>query len=95
MRRHTLLRAAPALAGALAAGLLGACSDLSPTNIENPNLTDEQFIGTTGAAAAWALGTQRQFLQTLNAMVQQSEMNRAALDLAAKIQGRGSGVVSK
>jgi hypothetical protein len=67
MRRRTLLRA-------LAAGLLGACSDLSPTNIENPNLTDQQFVGTTGAAAAWVLGTQRQFLQTLNAMIQQSEI---------------------
>jgi hypothetical protein len=75
MRRHTLIRVSPLVAAPLlAAGLLGACGDLSPTNIENPNLTDTQFIGTTGAAAAWLLGTQRQFLTTLNALVLQNEI---------------------
>jgi hypothetical protein len=64
------------LATAIAAGMAGmvaACGDLSPSNIQNPNLTDGQFIGTTGAAASWLLGTQRQFLTTLNGLIQQSE----------------------
>ena len=55
MRRHTLLRAAPALA----AGLLGACSDLSPTNIENPNLI-EVYEGHTLVA---------NYLQTFNLLL--------------------------
>jgi hypothetical protein len=70
MARRTFV---PAIA-AMMVSALGACGDLSPSNIENPNLTDEQFIGTTGAAAAWLLGTQRQFLTALNNMIQQSEI---------------------
>ena len=58
----------------LAAGLLAGCSDFNPTSVKNPNLTTGQFLGTPGSGASWLLGVQRQFLSTLNILVQDSEL---------------------
>lgn len=75
MRQHTITRArASALLPLVVAGVLSACGDLSPTTVKNPNLTDGQFIGTTDAGKTWLRGVQKQYLTTLNTMVQQSEL---------------------
>ena len=61
---------APLLVLAFAAG----CDAFKPTEVTNPNLTDQQFLGTPAAGAAWLRGTQRQFLTTLNNVVQNAEI---------------------
>ncbi|MGH7619213.1 MAG: hypothetical protein ACREPM_18505, partial [Gemmatimonadaceae bacterium] len=75
MRQHTLARGLllPLLA-MLVAGAVSSCGDLSPTTVKNPNLTDGQFIGTTDAGNTWLRGVQKQFLTTLNIMVQDGEL---------------------
>ncbi len=75
MSLHKLTRALllPVLTVA-GASLLTNCGDLSPTTVKNPNLTDQQFIGTTDAGHTWLRGIQKQFLTTLNTMVQSSEL---------------------
>ncbi|MCX5767221.1 MAG: hypothetical protein NTZ43_08385 [Gemmatimonadetes bacterium] len=74
MRRHNLPQAMRLLAPTLAVILAGACSAFHPTDVKNPNLTDQQFLGTPAAGAAWLRGTQRQYLTTLNSVVQNSEL---------------------
>lgn len=75
MRRQTRMRAAARLAlPALAAALAGACDAFQPTEVRNPNLTDQQFLGTPASGAAWLRGTQRQFLLTLNSVVLNAEI---------------------
>lgn len=75
MRRQTRMRAAARLAlPALAAALAGACDAFQPTEVRNPNLTDQQFLGTPASGAAWMRGTQRQFLLTLNSVVLNAEI---------------------
>lgn len=74
MRRPTLMRATRLLAPTLAVIAAGACNAFSPTEVRNPNLTDEQFLATPAAGASWLRGTQRQFLLTLNTVVQNGEI---------------------
>lgn len=75
MRRQKLIPASVRLiAPMLATALLGACGQFTPTEVKNPNLTDDQFLGTPAAGAAWLRGTQRQFLITLNNVVLNSEI---------------------
>ena len=74
MRRYTLPQAMRLLAPTLAVVVAGACSAFHPTEVKNPNLTDQQFLGTPASGAAWLRGTQRQFLITLNSVVQNGEL---------------------
>ena len=74
MRRNKFIRALLPLLPMFAAAVLSNCGDLSPTTVKNPNLTDGQFIGTTDAGKTWLRGVQKQFLNTLNTMVQQNEL---------------------
>jgi hypothetical protein len=76
MRRPIHLRTAarlPLLAVAAALAATG-CDSFKPTEVRNPNLTDQQFLGTPASGAAWLRGTQRQFLLTLNTVVLNSEI---------------------
>lgn len=78
MHANSLARAsarvvAPVVA-ALAAALLVGCDAYKPTEVINPNVTDKQFLGSPGAGAAWARGTQRQFLNVLNEVIINSEL---------------------
>jgi hypothetical protein len=74
MRRPTLRRASRHLVPTLALVAAGACNAFSPTEVRNPNLTDQQFLGTPASGATWLRGTQRQFLITLNGVVQNAEI---------------------
>jgi len=69
-----MMRATRLLAPTLAALAVSACDAFSPTEVRNPNLTDQQFLGTPASGVSWVRGTQRQFLLTLNAVVQNSEI---------------------
>ncbi len=62
------------LAATTIVAALSSCGDLSPTAVKNPNLTTGQFIGTPGAGVTWLYGIQKQFLTTLNIMVQDGEL---------------------
>lgn len=78
MHANSLARAsarvvAPLIA-ATAAALLVGCDAFKPTEVINPNVTDKQFLGSPGAGGAWARGTQRQFLVTLNEVIINSEL---------------------
>ena len=75
MRRQTLIPASVRLfAPMLAATVLGGCNAFSPTEVRNPNVTDQQFLGTPASGAAWLRGTSRQFLLTLNSLVLNAEL---------------------
>ncbi len=78
MTRRSLARASVRLAtpvlALMAAMALVSCDAFKPTEVINPNMTDKQFLGTTGAGAAWLRGTQRQFIVTYNAVVQNAEI---------------------
>ncbi|WP_373057839.1 hypothetical protein [Gemmatimonas sp.] len=74
MRRLNLTRASRLLAPALATLLASACGVFTPTEVRNPNLTDQQFLATTSAGASWLRGTSRQYLTTLNVVVLNSEI---------------------
>lgn len=67
-------RAAAPLLAAAAIALQAGCDAFQPTDVVNPNITDEQFLGTPGAGASWLRGTQRQFLLSLNQVVLNSEL---------------------
>ncbi len=53
---------------------LNACQLLNPTEVENPNVTEETFLNSYGAMNAWTRGTERQFATTLNAIVEFTEL---------------------
>ncbi len=57
-----------------AAALLTGCDQFSPTGVENPNLTDEDFLETTDAARTWLRGVERQFMQSLNTLIVNTEL---------------------
>lgn len=67
-------RAAAPLLIVISTMLQLGCNAFKPTEVENPNVTDKQFVGSPGAGAAWLLGVQRQFLSTLNDVVINSEL---------------------
>ena len=79
MRANSIARASARLVAPLltaaAVSLLVGCGAYHPTEVENPNVTDKQFLNTPGAGAAWLRGTQRQFLITLNNVVVNSELS--------------------
>ena len=54
--------------------LLASCDQFSPTQVINPNLTDEQFLKTPDAARTWLRGVERQFMQTVNTLVTNVEL---------------------
>lgn len=58
---------------ALLAGMSG-CNQFDLTGVENPNLTDENFLQTPDAAATWLRGVERTFMQTLNDLVVNGEI---------------------
>ncbi|MEN7548398.1 hypothetical protein AAG747_10795 [Rapidithrix thailandica] len=58
---------------ALAASLSG-CSFLNPTEVTNPNVTDEVFVDNPNAAASWLNGMRRQLALTLNQTVVLGEL---------------------
>ena len=70
MRRLGLVLALSAASG----GVLAGCDQFSPTEVVNPNLTDEDFLKTPDAARTWLRGVERQFLQTLNTLVVNAEI---------------------
>jgi len=74
MRRQKSSRASVRFVVPMLAVTIAGCAGFSPTEVKNPNLTDTQFLGTPAAGAAWLRGTQRQFLLTLNNVVQNNEI---------------------
>jgi hypothetical protein len=78
MHRNSFARAsvravAPMLTLMVTSLLIG-CGEFKPTDVVNPNVTDKAFVGSPGAGAAWLLGTQRQFVSTLNQVVLNTEL---------------------
>ena len=78
MRRNSFARAsvrtiAPMLS-VMASSLLISCGEFKPTDVVNPNVTDKAFVGSPGAGAVWLLGTQRQFVLTLNQVLLNTEL---------------------
>ena len=67
-------RAVAPLLAATAIALLASCDSFQPTDVVNPNVTDDQYLGSPGAGASWLRGTQRQFLLSLNQVVLNSEL---------------------
>lgn len=67
-------RAVAPLLAATAIALLASCDSFQPTDVVNPNVTDDQYLGSPGAGASWVRGTQRQFLLSLNQVVLNSEL---------------------
>lgn len=53
---------------------IGACDQFDLTGVENPNLTDEDFLKTPDAAATWLRGVERTFMQTLDDLVVNGEI---------------------
>ncbi len=53
---------------------LAACELLDPTEVKNPNLTDESFVGTPNSTTAWLNGLERQFSITVNTIVVATEI---------------------
>jgi hypothetical protein len=74
MRRPFFVRALRLLAPTLAIFTVSACDSFSPTEVRNPNVTDQQFLGTPAAGISWLRGTERQFLLTLNTVVLNAEI---------------------
>lgn len=68
------VRAVAPLLAATAIALQAGCDSFQPTDVVNPNVTDEQFLGSPGAGTSWLRGTQRQFLLSLNQVVLNSEL---------------------
>ncbi|NJO03937.1 MAG: hypothetical protein HC880_21700 [Bacteroidia bacterium] len=53
---------------------VSACELVDPTDVDNPNLTDEAFIATPRAIIPWMNGLERQMAITLNETVQFAEL---------------------
>ncbi len=54
------------------AGLIGlaGCDFLDPTEVDNPNLTEESFLNSANSLDAWLPGVERQMSLTLNEVVE-------------------------
>ena len=71
---RTSVRAVAPMLAVMATSLLIGCGEFKPTDVVNPNVTDKAFVGSPGSGAAWLLGTQRQFVITLNDVVVNTEL---------------------
>ena len=49
--------------------LFAGCDFLDPTEVENPNLTEESFLGSANTVSAWLPGVERQMSLTLNEVI--------------------------
>jgi hypothetical protein len=48
---------------------LAGCDVVDPTNVTNPTVTEETFLGTPNAAASWARGVERQLAVTVDEVI--------------------------
>lgn len=65
-----------ATVGALTTAILvSACSQFDVTAVENPNVTSDAFLRTPDAARTWVRGTERAYLQAINAMMENVEIS--------------------
>ncbi|MBL0937790.1 MAG: hypothetical protein IBJ03_02785 [Gemmatimonadaceae bacterium] len=53
---------------------VGACDQFDVTGVENPNVTTNAFLRTPDAARTWVRGTERSYLQAINAMMDNVEI---------------------
>ena len=53
---------------------LAGCDIVDPTNVTNPTVTEETFLGTANAAASWARGVERQLAATIDQVITGSEV---------------------
>ncbi len=58
----------------LVLGTLAACDQFDPTGVENPNVTTDAFLRSPDAARAWVRGTERSYLQAINALMENVEI---------------------
>ncbi len=60
----------------LLATLLAAagCDFLDPTTVDNPNVTDDDFLNTPNAASTWVRGVERQLAATIDELVLGTEV---------------------
>lgn len=73
--RNLTMRGSTLTTLALAAGLaLGGCEFLDPTDVTNPTVTEETFLGTPNAAASWTRGVERQLAATVNQVIMGTEV---------------------
>lgn len=49
--------------------MISACDLVDPTEVENPNVTEEDFLETPDAMAIWSRGAERQLSVTLNELI--------------------------
>lgn len=57
----------------LAGGLAG-CDLLDPTNVENPNITQEEFLNSADPMSTWLIGMNRQLAIALNTVIVPAEI---------------------
>jgi hypothetical protein len=50
------------------------CDFLDPTEVKNPNVTDDDFLRTPNAAATWTRGVERELAATVNQLVMGAEV---------------------
>jgi len=63
-------------AGVLTVALsISACAQFDVTAVENPNVTSDAFLRTPDAARTWVRGTERAYLQAINAMMENVEIS--------------------
>ncbi len=58
----------------LAGSVTTGCEFLDPTEVTNPTVTEETFLGTPNAAASWTRGVERQLATTLNQVIVGTEV---------------------
>lgn len=54
--------------------VLAGCEQFDPTGVENPNVTTSAFLQSPDAARAWVRGTERAYLQAINAIMENVEI---------------------
>jgi len=72
--RSTNLGTRSLAAAAFLAVALAGCDLVDPTNVTNPTVTEETFVGTSNAAASWTRGVERQIATTVNTVIMGSEV---------------------
>lgn len=53
---------------------LSGCDALDPTEVTNPTVTEESFVGTPNSALSWARGVERQLAVTMNQVLMGTEV---------------------